>query len=134
MDTRGTITYGASDISCIESEDVWLLDVQEGPNGMAAHIRYRTFNDGRAEGYIPLSLISSNNGKISGYYTSGGDFQVAVEDPYTVTSDHHIAFGDSIYFISDEGGGMYCIMYNLDAGGWRIAYCRSSDFSRYAVY
>jgi len=127
---RGTVTYGASDISCVENEDVEVLGVDAGSQGYAIFIRYSTGGGKHAEGYIPMDIVSNVKGPLESGISSGS-FLISLTREGDFTEDHMVAAGDEVYYISDEGGGIFCVMYSLDAGGYRIAYCHESDYNKY---
>jgi len=111
---------------------VQLLEVKKGSKGLAAYIEYSSQISGTARGYIPMDTITQSNGYFNGYYSSG-DFYVIWTKGDSYTGDHQVGKGEMVYFLSDEGSGNYCIMYPMDAGGWQIGYCRSSDYNKYVA-
>ncbi len=130
LSQRGTVTYGASDISYIEDETVWLKDVEVSDNNLAARIEYRSGStaSGYAVGYIPLGVIM-NPDSYAESFTATGDFHVSLTVGGELSKDHWVGKGDTVYLLSDEVT-RYCIMYDLNGGGYRIAYCDKGDLDK----
>lgn len=107
------------------TDEIYVYSMSDRPDG-ASYVSYPT-STGRRYGYVRTSALSSENyskevknsrTKITTYKRPGG------------ASYGSISKGDSVYPLA-QSGSYTQVCYNLDAGGYKMAWIRTSDYNNY---
>lgn len=127
LKTRGTVTYGASSSSYIDnaSDEIYLLKVGSG----WAYVSYPTSN-GRVKAYIKLSAITSATTSTSMAKTAAtAKINCAPRYGQSVSSAYYVDKGDTVYKLGTKGS--YTQILYPSGSVYRIAWCKTSDYSKY---
>ena len=133
LSTRGTRTYGASKSSYIDNacDELYLCDVGVNSKGVAwAYVSYPT-SSGRVYAYIPLSVITGNNGSHVKKISSG-KFNCSYRRGVSASSSYYVAKGDAVYLLHSDSNGKQ-ILYPISGGKWRIGWASSSNYNKYCA-
>jgi len=128
LSTRGTVN-GKSSSAYIDnaSDELYIKDVGCTNGTYWARVSYPTSSK-RVDAYIPLSVLTKNNGNHA-KTTSTGKFYCSLREGWGTGSSYYVAKGDTVYLIATSGS-KYQILYPI-SGGWRLAWCNASDYQKY---
>lgn len=133
LSTRGSITYGKSSTAYIDNktDELYLCDVGRNSKGTYwAKVSY-PIGSKRAYAYIPLAVITSNNGsQVKSEAT--GKFYCSYRKGASTSSRYYVAEGDTVYLLA-KSGSSYQILYPISGGKWRIGWCSKANYNKYCV-
>ena len=133
--TSNVTTYTSSALSS-KSGSVYVTDeitvLSIGKNSSDkwyAYIRYPLDGGGTKKAYIPLSAItpSTNAGTRN---VASAKISTIFKRPGTEYGSSYISKGDVVYVLGTSGNYTQ-VLYTLDAGGWKMAWIKSSAAQQY---
>lgn len=130
LNTRGTVSYGASQHSYIDNstDEIYLMDVGTTNGKTWAYVSYPGSGGKRVYAYVYLDALCENNSTHAAA-TSTGRFYCSRHINSEKSSKYYVDKGDTVYLLSTHGN-KYQIMYN--AGNmYRIAVCDKADYDKY---
>lgn len=132
LDTRGTVSYGASPKSFIDAakDEIHLKKVGQNSQGRWwALVDYPVGGGKRVDAYIPLDEITLNNGPHT-LAVSSGRFHCARREDENISSSYYVDTGDTTFLVS-IGEEKVQLMYNISGGKWRLAWAEKADYEKY---
>lgn len=123
LNKRGTASpYKEYSATIYASDEIYVYSM----NSTWAYVSYPT-SSGRSYGYIATSSITQNNHS-QAVVTSSGRF-TTYKRANANASAGYVAKGDKVYTIASSGNWKQIIYES--GSNWRMAWCSSSDYSRY---